>query len=56
MSRASDYANEVYEEFESATRAYKDVDYVEALEELICMLKSSLTAKQEEMREDEEGN
>lgn len=54
MSRASDIANDIAEDFTRATRMFSDPLYVEALEELICMLEASLEAKKEEMREDEE--
>lgn len=54
MSRASEIASDIAEDFTKATRMFSDSRYVEALEELICILEASLEAKKEEMQKDED--
>jgi hypothetical protein len=44
-----DIANKAYEQFEKDSRRLTDEDYIQALEELICSLESSLNAKKEEL-------
>ena len=49
--KPADQASLAYEQFESDTRHLIDEDYMEALEELICLLQTSLNAKKEERGE-----